>query len=139
MIKFFKITLLLFCSIIFLIHAEEITVLKPSNYVTIIVMVPENYADAIREAMGRAGAGKTEHYSFGSFSVKGTSHFIPQKGSHPFIGTQNHLETVIEERIETICSLDILEHVLNEIKKVHPYEETIIDIYPIYEMAWKKP
>ena len=45
---------------------------------------------------------------------------------------------MVEERIEAICHKDVLEHVLDEIKKAHPYEETVIDIYPVYEMGRKK-
>lgn len=117
---------------------SEAIPLKPSSYVTLVVIVPETHADQVRETMGRAGAGKTEHYSYGSFSMKGISRFKPEKGATPFIGQEGVLETVAEERIETICAVEILEHVLEEIKKVHPYEETIIDIYPIYEVGIKK-
>jgi hypothetical protein len=118
---------------------REIPNLKTSNYVTLVVIVPESHADLLRKVMGDAGAGKTEHYSHGSFSIKGISRFTPESGSHPFIGKEDQVETVIEERIETICALDKLEQVLAAIKQAHPYEETIIDIFPIYEIGWKKP
>lgn len=111
---------------------QETQKLKLSNYVTLVVIVPESHADLIRKVMGDAGAGKTEHYSHGSFSVKGMSRFIPESGSHPFIGKENQIETVIEERIETICSLENLEKVITALKEAHPYEETIIDIFPIW-------
>ncbi|MDE3046241.1 MAG: hypothetical protein KGJ02_06315 [Verrucomicrobiota bacterium] len=103
-----------------------------------VITVPESHADAVREAMGRAGAGKVGNYSYCSYSSKGIGRFMPNKGSHPSVGKEKFLEEVIEERIETICSKDILEHVLEEIKKAHPYEETVIDIYPVYEMGQKK-
>jgi hypothetical protein len=112
--------------------------LKLSDYVTIVIIVPESHADIVREAMGRAGAGESKLYAFGSFSVKGISRFMPKKGSRPFIGQEGVLETVIEERVETICPRERLEAVLEEIKKVHPYEETVIDIFPIYEMGYKR-
>ncbi len=112
--------------------------MEPSEYVTIVVIVPETHADALREVMGRAGAGKIGNYSHGSFSVKGISRFMPLKGSKPFIGKEGILEEVLEERIETICNRSILEHVLEEIKKAHPYEETTIDIYPVYEIGLKR-
>jgi hypothetical protein len=112
--------------------------LKPSSYVTIVVVVAESHADLIRAVMGQAGAGESEHYSHGSFSVKGISRFMPKKGSHPFLGQEGMLETVVEERIETICSLGRLETVILAIQKAHPYEETVIDIYPIYEIGYKK-
>jgi hypothetical protein len=112
--------------------------LKVSEYVTIVVVVPESHADLIREIMGQAGAGESPHYSHGSFSVKGKSRFMPKKGSNPFIGKEGTLETVNEERIETICARNRLEKVLEAIKKAHPYEETYIDIYPIYQIGIKR-
>ena len=112
--------------------------LQLSEYVTIVTTVPETHADAVREAMGKAGAGESEHYAFASFSVKGTGRFMPKKGSQPFIGQEGVMESVIEERIEAICPRHCLEKVVQEIKKAHPYEETVIDIYPVYEIGRKK-
>lgn len=112
--------------------------LKLSNYVTLVVTVPESHADQIREVMGRKGAGKSTNYSFASFSVKGVSRFQPEQGAQPFIGQMGELQTVIEERIETVCALDCLEDVIRAIKEAHPYEETVIDIHPIYEIAYKR-
>jgi hypothetical protein len=112
--------------------------LEQSNYVTIVITVPETHADAIREAMGHAGAGQVGDYSYCSYSVKGIGRFMPHKGATPYLGKEGVLEKVVEERIETVCSREKLEHVLEAIKKAHPYEETVIDIYPVYEIGRKK-
>lgn len=104
---------------------------------TIITTVPETHADQVREAMGRSGAGRVGNYSFCSFSVKGTGRFKPEAGANPFIGQQGVLETVDEERIEAVCRKEKLEKVIEAIKQAHPYEETIIDIYPVYQMGRK--
>lgn len=117
---------------------KEMNILEMSDYVTIVITVPETHADAVREAMGKAGAGRVGDYSYCSFSVKGIGRFMPNKGSNPHQGKQNALEEVIEERIETVCHRTILEPVLEAIKKAHPYEETVIDIYPVYEIGRKK-
>ena len=109
-----------------------------SDFVTIVTTVPETHADAVREAMGKAGAGKIGDYSYCSYSLKGVGRFMPAEGSNPYLGKQDVLEEVIEERIETVCNRAVLEHVLEEIKKAHPYEETVIDIYPVYEIGRKK-
>ncbi len=63
---------------------------------------------------------------------------MPLEGSNPFIGKEAVLEEVVEERIETVCSRKVLETVLEAIKNTHPYEETVIDIYPVYEIGRKK-
>lgn len=117
---------------------QEINYLELSDYVTIVVTVPETHANEVREAMGRAGAGKVGDYSYCSYSLKGIGRFMPNKGSKPHLGKVGVLEEVVEERIETVCNRSILENVLEEIKKAHPYEETVIDIYPVYEIGRKK-
>lgn len=116
----------------------EMRHLELSNYVTIVITVPETHAETIREALGKAGAGKVGTYSYCSYSVKGIGRFLPNKGSNPFLGKEGVIEEVVEERIETVCDRSILEYVLEEVKKVHPYEETVIDIYPVYEIGRKK-
>lgn len=99
-----------------------------SKIVKIEINVPEKYADAVRRAMGKAGAGKIGNYSFCSFSVKGEGRFLPQKGAKPAIGKIGQLEKVKEEKIEARCSRSKLKEVIKAIRKIHPYEEPIIDI-----------
>ncbi len=102
-------------------ETKKETALEHSDYVTIVITVPETHANAVREAMGKAGAGKVGTYSYCSYSVKGIGRFMPNKGSDPYIGKEGVVEEVVEERIETVCNRSILEHVLEEIKKAHPY------------------
>lgn len=97
----------------------------------IVVYVPEDHADKLREAMGNAGAGKIGNYSHCTFSVKGTGRFRPEEGANPAIGEVGKLEEVAEERIETVCSEGNLQAVLKAIREVHPYEEPATDVYYI--------
>ena len=103
----------------------------PTKNVKIVVTVPESHADVVRRAMGDAGAGKVGNYSFASFSSKGIGCFKPESGASPKIGKIGKLESVEEERIEITCQREILADVIAAIKKVHPYEEPIIDVYPL--------
>ncbi|MFA4890458.1 MAG: hypothetical protein WC587_02380 [Candidatus Paceibacterota bacterium] len=105
-----------------------------SNLVKIVVFVPEANADIVRKAIGDAGAGKIGNYSFCSFSSKGVGRFLPEKGANPAIGEKNKLELVNEERIEVVCSREKLKEVIEAIKKVHPYEEVALDVYPLEEI-----
>lgn len=97
----------------------------------IVVYVPETHADQLRETMAEAGAGKVGTYSHCTFTLKGTGRFKPEEGSHPTIGEVGKLETVIEDRIETVCSEEKLKRVLAAITSVHPYEEPATDVYLI--------
>lgn len=97
----------------------------------IVVFVPEDYADAIRKVMGEAGAGHLGNYSNCSFSVKGVGRYRPLAGAKPMKGKIGNIEEAEEERIETICPKEKVGEVIDAIKKVHPYEEVALDVYPI--------
>jgi hypothetical protein len=102
-----------------------------SNLVKIVAFVPETHADAVRLAMGGAGAGEIGNYNFCSFSMRGIGRFKPGEGTNPNIGKVGNLESVAEERIETVCVRSKLQDVIRAIKKVHPYEEVAVDVYPL--------
>src|SRR3989339_1961408 len=104
---------------------------QSSIYVKIVVFVPESHANVVREAMGKAGAGTIGNYTFCSFSSKGSGRFKPEDGAHPAIGEVGKLELVQEERIEVVCDRSFLEAVVEAIKKAHPYEEVVFDIYSL--------
>lgn len=97
----------------------------------IVVYVPEDFADQLREAMSNAGAGIIGNYSHCTFTVKGVGRFKPEAGANPSIGSIGTLEAVNEDRIETVCEEDKLQAVLAAIKAAHPYEEPATDVYPI--------
>ena len=99
--------------------------------VKIVISVPETHAEAVRQALGESGAGTVGDYKFCSFSVKGVGRFIPMDGANPTIGNIGKLEEVVEERIETVCYRRDLKKIIAAVKKVHPYEEVAIDVYPL--------
>lgn len=97
----------------------------------IAVFAPVSHADKIRKALAEAGAGYIGNYDFCSFSTRGVGRFRGLKGTKPFIGEAGKIEGADEERIEVICPTKILEKVLKAVRKIHPYEEPAIDIYPL--------
>src|SRR3989344_539613 len=99
--------------------------------VKIVVFVPLTHTDKVREAIGKAGGGIIGNYDYCTFSSKGVGRFKPNSKANPHIGKANKLEEVEEERIEFICLKSKAKDIINEIKKVHPYEEVAFDIYPL--------
>lgn len=99
--------------------------------VKISTTVPVENADQLRDALGKAGAGKVGEYSFCSFSVTGKGRFMPSENANPHIGHANKLEVVEEEQIEVVCDRAIAKQVVAALKSAHPYEEVIIEITPL--------
>ncbi len=104
-----------------------------SNY-KIVVTVPEDQADALRQAIGNAGGGKVGNYTHCSFSIKGTGRFLPTEGAKPAIGQVGQPEEVAEERIEVTCSGDTVKAVVAAIRQAHSYEEPTIDVYELTDL-----
>ncbi len=96
-----------------------------------VIFTPLTHGDIVREALGNAGAGKIGNYDFCSFSTQGVGRFRGNENSNPTVGTALQYESVEEEKIEVVVPREILKHIIEEVKKVHPYEEMAFDIYPI--------
>lgn len=138
---FLSIVFVLCCGILigtYLKLGNTKTPLPLSSEVLIVVTVPEEHADAMRTAIGQAGAGKVGNYTYCSFSYKGTGRFIPGEGAHPAIGKVGSLASVKEEIIQVPCPVALLDQVITAIKHVHPYEEPGIDLIPFYHYDHKK-
>jgi dinuclear metal center YbgI/SA1388 family protein len=97
----------------------------------LVVYVPEEHEKKVRQSITAAGAGHIGKYSHCTFRLPGTGTFMPLEDSHPFIGTLGQLEEVREYRLETVVPHNLLGHVLNNMKKSHPYEEVAYDVYAL--------
>ncbi len=104
------------------------------EYVKIVVFVPKTHGNIIRETLAESGAGHIGNYDYCSFSVEGVGRFRPLNGSDPFIGTAGKVEEVIEERIETVCEFEKYKEIVEKIREAHPYEEVVIDVYPLLDV-----
>jgi len=104
-----------------------------NEMVKIVVSVPISHANIVRKALGENNAGAEGKYRFCSFSSKGTGRFLPLFGAKPAIGKVGKLEKVTEEQIETFCRKKDLKRIIKAVKKVHPYEEMVFDIYPLLD------
>lgn len=102
-----------------------------NSRVKIVVFVPDDYADAVRRAIGESGAGSIGKYRMCTFSTSGVGRFLPVEGATPSVGRVGEPQAVDEERIETFCERERLQEVLAAIRKAHPYETPIIDVYPL--------
>ena len=105
------------------------------NKVKIIVTVPPENVDDVREAMCSAGAGIIGNYTNCSMSTKCQGTFKPNDEANPYIGEINKMEFVEEVKLEMVCDIKNVIKVISSLRKVHPYEEPGIDIIPLLDEA----
>lgn len=93
------------------------------------VFAPDEEAviNKIIDAAAQAGAGKLGNYSHCAFIVKGQGNWKSLEGANPTIGEVGEMSRANEVKIEMECEEEDAEKVAEAIKKVHPYEEVVID------------
>ncbi len=105
----------------------------------LVVFIPADSLEQVRQAVYNAGAGWIGNYSDCGFTADGIGTFRPGEGTNPYIGRNGKLEEVREYRLETIVPGDRLDKVVESMLKAHPYEEVAYDVYrleqPVHEYS----
>lgn len=103
------------------------------NRVKIIVTIPIENVEEVRDEICKAGAGIIGNYTHCSMSTKCIGTFKPNDNANPYIGENNKLEFVEEEKLEVVCDVNNVKNVISKLREVHPYEEPAIDIIPLLD------
>lgn len=101
------------------------------NCFYLAVYVPESHRDRLKKALFQAGAGKIGNYDSCCWETEGTGQFRPLPGSHPFLGSQDHVEHAAEWKIELIVPADCIREVIASLKQAHPYETPAFHYFPV--------
>ncbi len=95
----------------------------------LVVFVPAEALDAVREALFAAGAGRIGDYERCSWYTEGTGTFRGGPGTNPAVGEAGDEERVPELRLETVFPEERQNEVVAALRRAHPYEEPAFDIY----------
>jgi hypothetical protein len=97
----------------------------------LVVFVPAEALDAVRDAVFEAGAGRIGAYERCSWYTEGTGTFRGGEGSEPTIGERGREERVPELRLETVFPEERHDDVVAALRRAHPYEEPAFDVYQL--------
>jgi hypothetical protein len=97
----------------------------------LVVFVPHESLDAVRDALFAAGAGRIGDYERCSWYTEGTGTFFGGEGTDPTIGGRGREERVPELRLETVYPADHEDEVVRALRAAHPYEEPAFDLYAL--------
>jgi hypothetical protein len=97
----------------------------------LVVFVPPESLDAVREALFAVGAGRIGDDERCSWDTEGTGTFFGGEGADPTIGERGREERVPELRLETVYPADCEDEVVRALRAAHPYEEPAFDLYAL--------
>ena len=102
-----------------------------SGFVKLEIYVPVTHVDAVRTAVGEAGAGRLGNYDCCIWETSGAGQFRPLAGSSPFVGRTGEIERVPESKLEMICGRECLPGVLAAMRRAHPYETPAFQYFEV--------
>jgi hypothetical protein len=95
----------------------------------LVVFVPAQALDAVRDALFDAGAGRIGDYERCSWYAEGTGTFRALPGANPTVGEVGEEERVSELRLETGFPEEQQDEIVAALRRAHPYEEPAFDVY----------
>ncbi|WP_324169683.1 YqfO family protein [Vibrio vulnificus] len=96
------------------------------------IYAPETEVVAIRDALNSVGAGVVGVYDSVISIVKISGFWRPTEGSEPVTGEKGEINFGEEVRIDVRCQESLVQAALDAIRRIHPYEEPVINILPLY-------
>jgi len=97
----------------------------------LVVFVPADALDAVRDALFAAGAGRIGNYERCSWYTEGTGTFLAGDDTAPTVGEKGREERLPELRLETVFPEERHPEVVEALRSAHPYEEPAFDVYPL--------
>ena len=99
----------------------------------LVVFVPHDALERVRDALFAAGAGRIGDYERCSWYTDGTGTFLAREGADPTIGEVGKEERVPEVRLETVYPDEAHAAVIAALRRAHPYEEPAFDVLPLLD------
>ena len=105
------------------------------KYCKLEIFIPETHFRKLQKALQDVDAGHIGNYdSCLSYSkVMGT--WRPLEGTEPFIGDTGEVSEEPELKVEVTIKTERLKDTIAAVKTVHPYEEPVINVIPLYAIA----
>jgi hypothetical protein len=102
-----------------------------SPFYKLEIFTPEENLDEILDALAGAHAGEIGLYDHCASVTQVQSTWRPLEGSNPAIGKVGELYSGSEFKIELNCREKFLAEAIQAVRAVHPYEEPVINVFPL--------
>ena len=97
----------------------------------LVVFVPREALDPVRDALFAAGAGRIGDYERCSWYTEGTGTFLGGESTSPTVGAPGREQRSMELRLETVYPVEREAEIIQALRDAHPYEEPAFDLYPL--------
>ena len=106
------------------------------RYCKLEIFIPESHLAVLQEALREADAGHIGQYDCCLSYSPVTGCWWPLEGTAPYLGTIGEVCTAPELKVEVTCPTERVDAVVEAVKRVHPYEEPVINVLPLYRTSF---
>ena len=96
------------------------------------IFLPETHLGIMQKALQEVDAGHIGNYDSCIAYSRVTGTWRPLEGTHPYIGEEGEISEEPEIKIEVTVRATRLDETVEKIRSVHPYEEPVINIIPMF-------
>ena len=102
------------------------------EYCKLEIFIPESHFPALCQALWEADAGHIGGYDRCLSYSRATGCWRPLEGTSPYLGREGEVCRAPELKVEAVCPAREADRVLAAVKRVHPYEEPVINVIPLW-------
>lgn len=95
------------------------------------IFVPQEYDFRIRDELAAIGIGRIGDYDHCVAMVAVRGFFRPLPGAKPFDGEIGEIKEAEEIKVEVNCKRELVNTAMKVIRRIHPYEEPLVNIIPL--------
>lgn len=106
------------------------------KYCKLEIFIPETHLNALQKALQEADAGHIGSYDCCLSYSHVTGCWRPLKGTTPYLGTIGEISSEPELKVEVTCLTDLADKTVEAVKNIHPYEEPVINVIPLYRTSF---
>jgi len=106
------------------------------KYCKLEIFIPETHLTVLQDALWEVDAGHIGNYDccLSISAVIGCWRAL--EGANPYLGRVGEVSSVKELKIEVTCLTEKLDETIAAVKRIHPYEEPVINAIPLYRTSF---
>ena len=104
------------------------------KYVKMETYIPETHLKGLQKALQEAKAGHVGNYDCCMSYSRVIGTWRALQGANPYIGAPGKISEEPEIKVEVTLGAEQIEEVAAAVRRVHPYEEPVINLIPLLNM-----
>ena len=107
-----------------------------TTYCKLEIFIPETHLEPLQHALQEVDAGHIGSYDCCLSYSPVTSCWRPLEGTTPYLGSVGEISRESELKVEVTVRADRVDKTIAAVKRVHPYEEPVINAIPLWRTSF---